>query len=206
MRKIVSFAFLLSLCACMTAQENIVLPQPEPAKLSMSLGEVLKTRRSYREYQKDKKVDLTTLSTILWAACGISDPATGKITAPSAVNMQDIKIYVCSEQGVCLFDPQANVLIPVTSKNILESLAAGQPFVKDAPYTLLLVSDQSKTRRVDSHYGDIDTGYVSQNIYLACTALGMRTVARAKMDQDAVRSALNLPADVIIELNHPIGL
>ncbi len=205
MRKIASFAFLLSLCSCLTAQENITLPQPETAKLSMSLGEVLKNRRSYREYQKDKKVDLTTLSTILWAACGISDPATGKITAPSAINMQDIKVYVCSEQGVCLFDPQTNVLIPVSDKNILESLAAGQQFVKDAPYTLLLVSDQSKARRKNSHYGDIDAGYVSQNIYLACTALGMRTVARAMMDQDAVRSALNLPEDVIIELNHPIG-
>ena len=205
MKKVLSLAFCLIVCSVMMAQNTIKLPQPEVNKLNMSLGEVLKARRSYREYQKDKAIDLSTLSTILWAACGISDPATGKITAPSAINMQDIKVYVCAESGVCLFDPKANTLTTVTDKNILEALAGGQQFVKDAPYTLLLVSDQSKARRKNAHYGDIDSGYVSQNIYLACTALGMKTVARAMMDQNAVRSALNLPEDVIIELNHPIG-
>ena len=205
MKKIVSLALGLMLCSCLIAQNTIQLPQPDVKKLSMSLGDALKNRRSYREYQKDKAVDLNTLSTILWAACGISDPASGKITAPSAINMQDIKIYVCTGKGVCLYDPKANVLNVVNDKNLLESLASGQQFVKDAPYTLLLVSDQSKARRKNAHYGDIDSGYVSQNIYLACTALGMKTVARAMMDQDAVRSALNLPEDVIIELNHPIG-
>ena len=205
MKKIISLALGLILCSGLMAQNTIQLPQPDVKKLSMSLGDALKNRRSYREYQKDKAVDLNTLSTILWAACGISDPASGKITAPSAINMQDIKIYVCSEKGVCLYDPKANILNVVNDKNLLESLASGQQFVKDAPYTLLLVSDQSKARRKNAHYGDIDSGYVSQNIYLACTALGMKTVARAMMDQDAVRSALNLPEDVIIELNHPIG-
>ena len=205
MKKIVSLALGLMLCSSLMAQNTIQLPQPDVKELSMSLGDALKNRRSYREYQKEKAVDLNTLSTILWAACGISDPASGKITAPSAINMQDIKIYVCTAKGVCLYDPKANVLNVVNDKNLLESLASGQQFVKDAPYTLLLVSDQSKARRKNAHFGDIDSGYVSQNIYLACTALGMKTVARAMMDQDAVRSALNLPEDVIIELNHPIG-
>ncbi|MBQ4223308.1 MAG: nitroreductase family protein, partial [Prevotella sp.] len=99
----------------------------------------------------------------------------------------------------------ANTLVPVSDKNIIDALVAGQQFVKDAPMTLLLVSDQSNSRRKNAHYGDIDTGYVSQNIYLACTALGLKTVARAMMDQDAIRTALNFSEDIIIELNHPIG-
>ena len=205
MRKAFFLAICLVFCTGMMAQNKIDLPQPDMSKLTMSLGDALKTRRSYREYQKDKAVDLKTLSTILWAACGISDPASGKITAPSAINMQDIKIYVCTTKGVCLYDPKANALNVINDKNLLDALASGQQFVKDAPYTLLLVSDQSNARRKNAHFGDIDAGYVSQNIYLACTALGMKTVARAMMDQDAVRSALNLSEDVIIELNHPIG-
>ena len=92
MKKIISLALGLILCSGLMAQNTIQLPQPDVKKLSMSLGDALKNRRSYREYQKDKAVDLNTLSTILWAACGISDPASGKITAPSAINMQDIKI------------------------------------------------------------------------------------------------------------------
>lgn len=205
MKKVLLLAICLTAWSGMRAQSPIQLPQPEISKLSMSVGDALKTRRSYREYQKGKAVDLQTLSTILWAACGISDPASGKITAPSAVNMQDIKVYVCSQQGVCLYDPKANTLVPVLSDNLLDALATSQQFVKDAPYTLLLVSDQSTRGRKNERYGDMDAGYVSENIYLACTALGMRTVARAMMNQDALRKALNLPEGMVIELNHPIG-
>ena len=170
MKKIMFLAFaLLLMGGSMRAQETIALPQPEVGRLSMTLGEALQKRRSLREYQTDKEVDLQTLSIILWAACGISNPASGKITAPSAVNMQDIKVYVCSQQGVCLYDPKANTLVPVLSDNLLDALATSQQFVKDAPYTLLLVSDQSTRGRKNERYGDMDAGYVSENIYLACT-------------------------------------
>ena len=79
MKKIMFLAFaLLLMGGSMRAQETIALPQPEVGRLSMTLGEALQKRRSLREYQTDKEVDLQTLSTLLWAACGISDPATGK--------------------------------------------------------------------------------------------------------------------------------
>ena len=123
MKKVLLLAICLTAWSGIRAQSPIQLPQPEISKLSMSVGDALKTRRSYREYQKGKAVDLQTLSTILWAACGISDPASGKITAPSAVNMQDIKVYVCSQQGVCLYDPKANTLVPVLNENLLDALA-----------------------------------------------------------------------------------
>ena len=201
---------LLSLLALTTmigtanAQESISLPQPEVQKLSMSLGDALKQRRSYRD-MSDKDVDLQTVSTILWAACGISDPATGKITAPSAINMQDIKVFVCSQYGVCRYMPKENTLVPVTMTDIRSSLAAGQDFAKTAPVSLLLVSTKDNERMDNNRYGGVDAGYVSQNIYLACTALGLHTVARAMMDKDAVKKELNLADTSIILLNHPIG-
>lgn len=203
MKKILLLVFVLTLCMGVKAQETVQLPQPEIGMLGKSLGKILQERRSVREYQ-DKHVDLKILSTLLWAACGVSDPASGKITAPSAVNMQDIKVYVCNKMGVALFNPKDNTLTQVSKENILQDLAAGQNFVLDAPFTLLLVSDQGNRRRNDQ-YGAMDAGYVSQNIYLACNALGLSTVARAMMNKDAVRAKLNLPEGVIVELNHPIG-
>jgi hypothetical protein len=203
MKKILLLVFVLTLCMGVKAQETVQLPQPEIGMLGKSLGKILQERRSVREYQ-DKHVDLKILSTLLWAACGVSDPASGKITAPSAVNMQDIKLYVCNKMGVALFNPKDNTLTQVSKENILQDLAAGQNFVLDAPFTLLLVSDQGNRRRNDQ-YGAMDAGYVSQNIYLACNALGLSTVARAMMNKDAVRTKLNLPEGVIVELNHPIG-
>ena len=201
---LLSLLALITMIGTANAQESISLPQPEVQKLSMSLGDALKQRRSYRD-MSDKDVDLQTVSTILWAACGISDPATGKITAPSAINMQDIKVFVCSQYGVCRYMPKENTLVPVTMTDIRSSLAAGQDFAKTAPVSLLLVSTKDNERMDNNRYGGVDAGYVSQNIYLACTALGLHTVARAMMDKDAVKKALDLPDTSIILLNHPIG-
>ena len=103
MKKMILFALALMMMGSMQAQDVISLPQPEVSKLSMSLGEALQQRRSQREYS-NQEISLQTLSTLLWAACGVSDPATGKITAASAINMQDVKIYVCSQAGVCLYN------------------------------------------------------------------------------------------------------
>lgn len=199
-----SLLALITMIGTANAQESISLPQPEVQKLSMSLGDALKQRRSYRD-MSEKDVDLQTVSTILWAACGISDPATGKITAPSAINMQDIKVFVCSQYGVCRYMPKENTLVPVTMTDIRSSLAAGQDFAKTAPVSLLLVSTKDNERMDNNRYGGVDAGYVSQNIYLACTALGLHTVARAMMDKDAVKKELNLADTSIILLNHPIG-
>ena len=197
-------ALALMTMGTIQAQDVISLPQPEVNKLSMSLGDALQKRRSERKYS-NQEISLQTLSTILWAACGVSDPKTGKITAPSAINMQDIKIYVCSKDGACLYNAKANTLTKVSDKDLREVLAGRQTFAKSAPVTLLLVSTKDTDRSPNERYGAVDAGYVSQNIYLACTALGIKTVARAQMDVEALRRALNFPATTLLELNHPIG-
>ena len=204
MKKLIVLALALMTMGTMQAQDVVSLPQPEVNKLSMPLGDVLQKRRFERKYNS-QEISLQTLSTILWAACGVSDPKTGKITAPSAINMQDIKIYVCSKDGACLYNAKANTLTKVYDKDLREVLAGRQVFAKSAPITLLLVSTKDTDRSPNERYGAVDAGYVSQNIYLACTALGMKTVARAQMDADALRQALNLPATTLLELNHPIG-
>ena len=204
MKKMIVLALALMTMGTIQAQDVISLPQPEVNKLSMPLGDVLQKRRSERKYS-NQEISLQTLSTILWAACGVSDPKTGKITAPSAINMQDIKIYVCSKDGACLYNAKANTLTKVSDKDLREVLAGRQTFAKSAPVTLLLVSTKDTDRSPNERYGAVDAGYVSQNIYLACTALGMKTVARAQMDVEALRRALNFPATTLLELNHPIG-
>jgi nitroreductase len=171
----------------------------------MSLGDALQQRRSMRSFS-EQEISMQTLSTILWAACGVSDPKTGKITAPSAINMQDIKVYVCSKDGVCLYNAKANTLTKVSGKDLREAIAGKmQPFAKEAPISLVLVSTKDSDRFPNDKYGAMDAGYVSQNIYLACTALGMKTVARAMMDYDTLKQELNLPETSYLELNHPIG-
>ena len=198
------FALVLMMTGSMQAQEIISLPQPEVSKLSLSLGDALQQRRSQREYS-NQEISLQTLSTLLWAACGVSDPATGKITAASAINMQDVKIYVCAQAGVCLYNAKANTLTKVSDKDLRDAIAGRQAFAKSAPISLVLVSTKDSDRSPNDKFGAMDAGYVSQNIYLACTALGLKTVARATMDFDVLKRELNLADTSYLELNHPIG-
>ena len=204
MKKMILFVLALTMMGSMQAQEIISLPQPEVSKLSMTLGDALLQRRSERQYS-NKEISLQTLSTLLWAACGISDQKTGKITAPSAINMQDVKIYVCTKDGACLYNAKANTLTKVSDKNLLEAIAGRQAFAKAAPVSFVLVSTKDSDRAPNDKFGAIDAGYVSQNIYLACTALGLKTVARATMDFDVLKRELNLADTSYLELNHPIG-
>ena len=204
MKKIILFVLALTWMGSMQAQDVISLPQPEVSKLSMTLGDALQQRRSERQYS-DQEISLQTLSTMLWAACGVSDPKTGKITAPSAVNMQDVKVYVCSKDGVCLYNAKANTLTKVSDKDLRDAIAGRQAFAKAAPISLVLVSTKDNDRAPNDKFGAMDAGYVSQNIYLACTALGLKTVARATMDFDVLKRELNLADTSYLELNHPIG-
>lgn len=204
MKTIILFALALMMTGNVQAQEVVSLPKPEVNKLSMSLGEALQQRRSERSFS-DKEISLQTLSTLLWAACGVSDPKTGKITAPSAVNMQDVKVYVCAKDGVCLYNAKANTLTKVSDKDLREAIAGRQAFAKSAPISLVLVSTKDSDRSPNERWGAMDTGYVSQNIYLACTALGLKTVARGTMDFDTLKRELKLADTSYLELNHPIG-
>jgi hypothetical protein len=98
MKKIFFYLFAFASCAT-TAQNVIPLPNPNPLEASkMTLMQTLMQRHSVRSYS-DKNIDTQTLSTLLWAACGINRPAEKRITAPSAINGQDISVYVCRKEG-----------------------------------------------------------------------------------------------------------
>ena len=206
MKKLFTVVLTAIIMSCSAvAQETIQLPQPDLNLLKKDLGSTLKERRSCRDYDASRELSATQLSTLLWAACGISEEKRGLITAPSAVNMQDIKLYVCNAKGVWKWNPMENTLTLINAKDVRGSVAGQQSFAKDAPVSLVLVSDQSARNRKNEIYAAMDAGYVSQNIYLACVAMGLQTVARAMMDKDSLRQELQLNDEVWIELNHPVG-
>lgn len=196
-------SFLVGMSAM--AQSEIQLPTPE-LNANMSLFQSLLNRKSVRAYM-DKDVDNATLSALLWAAAGISRPAEGKITAASAINAQDIQIYVCKSNGAYRWDPANNLLTRVTQEDLRADIADRQTAVAKAPVMLVLVSNQDKFggRDAGKTFGHMDAGYVSQNIYLASAALGLGTVARWGMNRDSLKGKLKLTDNQVLELNHPVG-
>ena len=199
------FTLMLAAVAVnMNAQEVKQLPQPD-MQLSVTLTEALQKRRSDREYNADRDITDQQLSQILWAACGVNRPDKKLLTIPTAVNAQDIQVYVCRKDGVALYQPYDNTLKKVSSEDIRPLLAERQQNMKNAPVFLLIVSDQEKFRHNAEVYGAMDAGYASQDICLMCAALGLKTVPRAMMNKEAVAKALGLGEKQILELNHPIG-
>lgn len=207
MKRFYAIAIALMIGAGAFAQDVIPLPQPKWDDNNggkATLVDVLKNRRSEREYSKEALSD-QVLSNVLWAACGINRPAEKKITAPSAINAQDVIVFVCRSDGAFRYDALNNTLIKVSSKDLRKDVAANQAFSAVAPVSLVLVSDLNKFRSPRAELGAMDAGYVSENICLICTAMGLKTVPRATMNKEVLAKELGLIDNQILELNHPIG-
>lgn len=206
MKKMLLSTALLGLSIVGDAQ-NIQLPKQQFDN-QVTLMQALQHRHSTREFSERMITD-SELSTILWAACGINRPESGKLTVPSAINAQDVAVYVIRKDGAYRYEPKQNLLVQVTKKDLRTAVAGRQAFAATAPVSLLLVSNHSKfsglSAQAAERMGVVDCGYVSQNICLACEALGLNTVPRATMDTDALRKALNLGEQVDLVLNHQIG-
>lgn len=190
-----------------------VLPTPTHAADGMSLDAALQQRRSIREFDPTRRVDLQTLSNLLWAAAGINRPDEGKRTNPTALNSQEIDLYVFCDKGVALYDYANNALVSVAEGDH-RALVAGtagafiQDFVLDAPISIVMVINLNKfTIPADSglKMGYVDAGIVSQNINLFCAANGLATVPRATMDSDGIRRLLGLDETHVPAMNNPVG-
>ncbi len=197
---------MLSTLACAEDLKPIDLPKPR-TEGGMPLMEALKARKTSRSYSS-KKLPEQVLSDLLWAAWGVNRPGSGKRTAPSAVNWQEIDVYVALEEGVYLYDAKANRLEPVLAKDI-RAMTGTQSFVKDAPVNLVYVADLTRMRGASDKdkvfYSAADTGFISQNVYLYCASEGLATVVRGLVNRPALKNALNLRADQEIILAQSVG-
>jgi len=201
-------AFLL--CAAFTAlaQETEMMKLPKPnMKGGMPLMEALKARSTQREYD-DRQLEPQVLSDLLWAAFGVNRPESGKRTAPSAMNLQEIDIYVALPEGLYLYRAEEHVLEKISDADI-RAATGGQPFVAGAPLNLVFVADYSRmtsgSQTDKDFYSAADTGFISQNVYLFCASEGLATVVRGWVDREALAKTMGLREDQKIILAQTVG-
>ncbi len=195
MKKILfTFVTLLTLAACnsnkppesttekvrteIPADSIIQLTEPDMT-LDVSIMQAFSDRKSIRDFA-DQQLSLEELSSLLWAANGINRED-GRRTAPSAVNAQDIDVYVCMANGAYLYDAKQQQLVRITTDDIRPVVAGQQPM--EAPVFLVLVADLSRypeglasQRQLVESFACMDAGYVSANIGLYCAAAQLATV------------------------------
>jgi SagB-type dehydrogenase family enzyme len=186
--------------------KSIPLPKPQ-IDGGKPLMQVLKDRKSSRDFGSEK-IPLQILSNLLWAASGVNRPESGRRTAPTAVNWQEIDIYLAMAEGLYLYEAKSHLLKPVLAEDI-RALAGRQAFVKDAPLNLIYVADFSRISRGTNEEKDFfsaaDTGFVAQNVYLFCASEGLATVVRANIDKATLAKTMKLGPDQRITLSQTVG-
>lgn len=205
-----TFAGLLLAAALLAPAEPVpaaALELPPPRKSGgMPLMEALARRASSREYDA-REVPLEHLSSLLWAGFGINRPD-GHRTAPSARNWQEVDIYVLRKDGAFLYDAKAHRLVPVLAEDA-RALAGTQDFAKTAPVTLVYVADLARMGSGSAAEKEpmawVDTGFISQNVYLYCASEGLATVVRASVDKPALGAKLGLRPDQRIVVAQSVG-
>ena len=205
MKKWMMAAALMAVTMGAVAQD-VLLPVPDKSNPT-TLFQALQNRKSVRAFSPRELSD-AQLSSILWAACGVNRPESGRITAPSAINAQDIEVYVVRKDGAYLYLPKENKLRKVSEKDLRAAVAGGQSFAAEAPVSLVLVSNHDKfgdRATFGSRMGLIDSGYVSMNIALACTAMGLENIPRMTMDGDTLRKELGLTEGMDLILHQQVG-
>jgi SagB-type dehydrogenase family enzyme len=184
----------------------IELPKPQTDG-GRPLMQVLRDRHSTREFKSDK-LPLQVVSNLLWAAFGINRPETGKRTAPSAMNWQEVDIYVAIPEGLYVYDAKAHRLVQILAEDV-RGATGGQDFVKGAPLNLVYVADLARTKDAGAEeknfYTTIDVGFIGQNVYLFCASEGLATVVRGTVDRPALAKLMKLRPEQKIIVAQTVG-
>lgn len=189
---------------------------PEPRPMAMTLTDALKKRRTARDFSEDPICD-EDLATILWAADGVTR-RDGRRTTPSAMNWQEIDIYVVKANAIWLWHAKEGALSVVKDQDWRGDFTLLQPLVKKAPVHLVyvvsaerssgLVTDLAKkmlkyvdrptieaeAERVIDRAKILDVGVKVQAAYLAAAALNINCLVRMTFDPERVRKTLGLKA------------
>ncbi|WP_191965625.1 SagB/ThcOx family dehydrogenase [Oryzomonas sagensis] len=209
--KIMSLVVMVMLAVASTAGAldtgDISLPAPR-MEGGKPLLQALRARQSTRTFA-GKKLPPQLLSDLLWAAAGINRPGSGKRTAPSARNWQEVEVYAVVPEGAYRYDAKANSLRMV-ARGDFRKLAGTQAYAATVPLNLVYVADSGKMAGVtapeeQAFYSGADTGFISQNVYLFCASEGLATVVRASVDRTALGAALKLTGRQKITLVQSVG-
>lgn len=193
--------------------DSIKLPEPQ-IELEFPLMKALEKRRSIRKW-KDTPISEQELSNLLWAACGITKNKYGNVkskrTAPSACNSQEIRVYVLLEKGVFLYNEENHELVKIFTKDIREYTGT-QKMMKSAPMGLVFVADLLrmnspflKSKEAKRFSAWVDTGYISQNVYLYCAASNLSTVVLSLVNRDKLHELMQLQEHEKIVLTQVVG-
>ena len=190
--------------------EKGALPKPRE-KSDVDLLKAMRGRHSTRSFDTKKAIPDDVLATVLWAADGVNRPD-GKHTAPTALGLRHMHIYLCRADGAWRYDQDAHKLLAVSEQDLRPRIGK-QKFMADVPVLLVLTSDLAafaeKAPKTDAamrrEWSQCAAGCIAQNVYLAAEAFGLGTVIAASVNADEARKGLALKQDEVPLYVMPLG-
>ena len=150
--------------------------------------------------------------------CGWRKSPGGHRTAPSAVDWQNIDIYLATADGVFVYDAINHALKVVTKEDVRATAGLEgsgqmkQEFAKTAPLSLVYVADMAKTKGMKYQGQDVGipwtytgAGAIAQNVYLFCASEGLACILRAMLDEVQVAKTFKLGPDQKVLLTQTIA-
>ncbi len=171
---------------------------PPATSGSIALERALAGRRSSRAF--GAPIAPGELSQLLWAAQGVTEPATGKRTAPSAGALYPLDVYVARADGIFLYRPDKHALDKLGAADKRAAIAKAsldQEAVRAAPTLIVLTGTAARLRpkylERSERYMFLEAGHAAQNLLLQAHALGIAAVPIGAFDDEAVRAAIAAP-------------
>ena len=203
----VSFFGLVLFAVCPSfAGADIALDKPR-ASLGVDIMKALQMRKSTKSYTT-KEISFEALSSILWAADGVNRD-NGKRTAPSAMGRYYMDLYVVSNEGVHLYNPDKHSLSLVSNENV-KPLIAKQKYVGEASHIIVMVTDLTRYHPLVKEAFKLPAAYatagcIAQNIYLTAGAMDLGTCFVVLIKADVIKDKLRLQEHQIPIVIMPLG-
>ncbi|MDR1998094.1 MAG: nitroreductase family protein [Candidatus Margulisbacteria bacterium] len=180
--------FLSAVCLSL-AFADVVLPPPVKSD-GPGLWTLLERRASgTRNAFPAGAVSDAELASILWAATGRNRGGQGWTVPVGMGRPPHVKVYAVKNNGAYLYDWQKHALVEVNNKNVKAEVTADD-FVRNSSVILVFVADTAANQRAEMD--NILAGAMSQNVYLAADALGIKTRYLMTLNAAGIRQGLKL--------------
>jgi SagB-type dehydrogenase family enzyme len=197
--------------------EVVKLPAPYTTG-GMALSAALQARRTVRRFGS-RSLELAQVSQLLWEADGVSDPR-GLRTSPSAGATYPLDLYLVVKErgvgnlpaGIYHYEVGSHALTPVAQGDFHARVAGAclsQTWMTQAPVMVVITGEY---RRCTARYGQrgirythMESGNVSQNLFLAAESLGLGAGIVGAFDDKTLAQVLKLPPAHEPLLVMPVG-
>ncbi len=158
---------------------------------SVSFEEAVSKRRSVRQFT-GQRLKLSQIGQLAWAGQGITEPARGLRTAPSAGAIYPITLYFATQDGLFVYNAGEHSLEKTSNLDVRGRLAA-----TNAPCNILIAGSErklaAKFRGEANKYMLLEAGHIAQNIHLQAVSLKLGSVSVGAFDINQVHNICSMP-------------